>query len=833
MNIQEPTAKRHPTGPLPHLPCLGNLCLGLSILLGTLGCAEQPGPKPRLVRLADSRYIESVKSSHEPILENECSVFDEKSMLALVDSNSDWYPFLVSAELSDEPEETGESYADTPRNIENHRIVIPPETGIAAIVPVEPGTRLFVECRGRFLRAEKCAAYFLQMTARPELPSAYHPGKLGVMIKHFGIGEPSPLITANDGGSASKTIDVEDNAQALLILVAAFGSVPGALEQARVDAFSARQEFLLFRRKHAPPHPAIAMNPFIGGILKPSLFLPGNTTISTIEMEIPRGAGFRCSLGLIGSGEGPVSFLLNAYDEKNRKITILSHIVPESEKGWIDLEQSLDSISGGMARLEFSSVCASPEQAASPAPPLLFCGSPMICSQATPAGDSAITRLILISLDTLRPDHLGCYGYERPVSPVIDRLAGESVLFERAYSQAPYTLPSHTTLFTSLYPTVHGMHFHDYAPAKLEFMAEILAENGMATASFNSSGYLSREFGLQQGFDLYCEVDPIGDRYLDGDPFNTNRLADGSAGSLDPALSWIQDRKDEPFFLFLHTFMIHDYIPPRDLAEQFNEGGESHIRLGKEAIGRLTTEYLNNPGLSQAELDYFINMYDAGIRAADEMIGRLLSRLETLGIRDETLIVIVSDHGEEFLEHGSVRHSNTVYEELIRVPLLFSVPGRTEGLRLDPMVNLVDVMPTILELLQIEPPPIMQGRSLVPLMEGRTMEDRPVFAETQLPERSLRFCIIQNKWKYIEGSTDSSLSYPAPAAEQLFNLEDDPHEKNDSKDQDPKRKGNLKQYLDRLRKDLRELQEALGTGAGGDNEISDELRERLQQQGYL
>lgn len=810
------------------------------VSLGFFGCAEKSDPGPRLIRLAAPLMIESVDSAHPELMDPETAVFKEDSRIAMLDGHANWYPFLVRMELGDNPEETGQSYAiPTPQHGDDG-LVIPPQTGIAQIIPVTPGTRLYIEGIGDFDRTKQCIGHFLQLKQCPKLPDEYVPGRLGVWMKELCAGKIRPLVSNEDGTIASRTVNIEPGTRGLLITISSLAQETGSLKELRVHDFSARHDFFLFRQKRRPPALGLAMNPFLGGILRPSLYFPGNTTIRTRMLEIPREALFRFSLGMMGSQEIDVRFEINAISEDGSRQSLYSNRLAGSGEashleGWLsDISIGLDSVAGRKAALEFTTECIHGEGGRPQPPPLLFCGAPMICQKnEIENATEGLTNLVLVSLDTLRPDHLGCYGYDRPVSPTIDRLAEQSALFTHAYSQAPYTLPSHTSLFTSLYPSVHGMHFHDFIPAELDLMAEILAGNGMATASFNSSGYLSREFGLQHGFDLYCEVDPIGDRYLDGDPYNPNRLADGSAGSLNEALSWIGLKRKEPFFLFLHTFMIHDYIPPRDLAEQFNEGCKSSLKFGKGSAERLRPENRNDPPISAEEIEYFINMYDASIVAADDMIARLLYCLDEHGLRDNTMIIIFSDHGEEFLEHGGVLHSYTVYEELIRVPLLFHAPGIKQGLRIDSRVNLVDVLPTVLEMFDIDPPAIMQGRSLLSLLEGNAGRDRPIFAETQLPERSRRFCIIQDGWKYIEGSTDETLSFPAPAKEQLFRLEDDPGEHKDLKIEQEKIRNNLKQFMSGLRGDFEQLQEALGTDKGGANEISDELRERLKQQGYL
>jgi arylsulfatase A-like enzyme len=226
-------------------------------------------------------------------------------------------------------------------------------------------------------------------------------------------------------------------------------------------------------------------------------------------------------------------------------------------------------------------------------------------------------------------------------------------------------------------------------------------------------------------------------------------------------------------------------------------------------------------------------MYDATIRAADRMVEQLLDQLDRLGLEEDTLVLITSDHGEEFMEHGSVWHMKTVYEELIRVPLLIRVPGIKGGARVKTCVSQVDVMPTLLELMGVECPASVQGRSLVSLLRGEPEKDRFVYAETRMPTKSSRACIIREGWKYIEGSQDESLRYPAPAPFEVYNLAEDPGEQNNLYGTFPKVDKNLGGLMRKLETQFRQEHDALDRGEGPPHALSAELLEVLKQQGYL
>lgn len=496
------------------------------------------------------------------------------------------------------------------------------------------------------------------------------------------------------------------------------------------------------------------------------------------------------------------------------------------------LRRDLGHLAGRTLTFTISCDWDVPQERSSGIPPLVYCGSPMLTFQDFARPDPGY-NLILVSIDTLRSDHLGCYGYPRPVSPHLDRYAEENMRCANMYSQAPYTLPSHASLFTSLYPSSHGVQSSEHRLSRnTDLLAEILAGQGLATAAFTGGGLVSHRFGFNRGFDIYCEVDPLGDRFFEGLAPTANRLGDGSAGSFSMALDWIRAERDRPFFLFLHTFMVHDFLPPAEWVELFNAGCQSKLRPGLEAKEAKNEALLENSALSETDLTYFINMYDATIRATDQMMGELFAHLQELGLEKRTVVVITSDHGEEFKEHGQFGHTRSVYEELIRIPLIMKVPGVAGGHVIDTALNQVDIVPTLLEIMGFVHSGTIQGRSFVGLFSGEDEQDRPVYAEVDVKKLSRRACLIMDGWKYIEGSTEEVLSCPAPADVQLFRLNDDPCEKSDlSKGQAAVRQ-DLKKVMQRFRQDLGHTRQALGVDETS-SELSPELLEVLRQQGYL
>ena len=352
--------------------------------------------------------------------------------------------------------------------------------------------------------------------------------------------------------------------------------------------------------------------------------------------------------------------------------------------------------------------------------------------------------IVLVSIDTLRADHLSCYGYERPTSPRLDRLASEGYLFEWAFSPAPTTPPAHMSLFTSLYPTVHGLAGSgDRLPDQRLTVAEYLRERGCRTYATTDGGFVRREFGFGQGFEKFDD-DP---KYI--------------AASVPLALRWL-DREigGDSFFLFIHCYDVHSpYTAPSPYAGRFTDvsyAGEFEPTVHRlETIRRRLDEDPNaGHGLSPDEIDYTIARYDEGILYTDAWIGKLLDGLQERGLLESTWVFVLSDHGEEFTEHGSVLHEK-LYHTVTRVPLIVRPPGPgvnaagegaatggglSTGRRLSQIAELTDLLPTILEIAGARPAALVQGQSLLGLMNG-TDDDWQDVAFSEVPWFGQRRCI--------------------------------------------------------------------------------------------
>ena len=334
------------------------------------------------------------------------------------------------------------------------------------------------------------------------------------------------------------------------------------------------------------------------------------------------------------------------------------------------------------------------------------------CSEPEPP----IQNVVLISIDTLRFDHVGLYGAERGVTPVLDGLGARGVVFDQAVAQAPWTIPSHATMLTSLYPSVLGV--GPYAdPGKLSdaavTLAEVFRERGFATAAV-TGGYVSQALGFDQGFDSFRETP--------GEPT--------MARAVNLAVQWLDQRDPaRPFFLFLHTFEVHQYRPHARFRELWVRPYDGPLRE-LESVPAFVQDPANLPrvrALGGEDWRYLRDLYDACLASVDYEIGRLLDGLEARGLRETTLVVVTSDHGEEFGEHGGSGHGYTLFDENLRVPLLMSHPS-LPARRVAQQVRLLDLAPTLAELAGPPAPALWQGTSLVPLFGGASLS-LPAFVE--------------------------------------------------------------------------------------------------------
>ena len=388
-------------------------------------------------------------------------------------------------------------------------------------------------------------------------------------------------------------------------------------------------------------------------------------------------------------------------------------------------------------------------------------------------------NVIVVSIDTLRRDHLSVYGYDRQTSPNLDAFSKDATLFDTAISQAPSTTPSHASLFTSLIPIAHGAFVSRKSAIRsdVKTMAEILHENGFKTASFNGGAQMSSVFGFGRGFDIY--------KSFTGADYTQERFKD----RVHEGIEWLEQNKKDKFFLFLHSYDIHHpYAPdPQNLA-LFKDPAYSGPVTPPIDANFLLSVNRKRRTITEADREFIVSAYDAEIRGADEGFGELIEYLRKTGLYDKTIIVFSSDHGEEFNEHGWVGwHSHSLYDELLRVPLLIKFPTQLfAGTKISQQVRNIDMLPTVLDVLGVSALSTFQGRTLMRLVQGKDDSKIPTYAISQKDGRgrTVPTSVRTTEWKLTN--------------KRLFDLKQDPREKKNVAEQHPEVVVQLKEWRDEI-----------------------------------
>lgn len=351
--------------------------------------------------------------------------------------------------------------------------------------------------------------------------------------------------------------------------------------------------------------------------------------------------------------------------------------------------------------------------------------------------------VVVIGIDTLRADHLSTYGYERPTSPTLDRLVREgAIVFENAYSASTWTLPSMTSIFTSLWTTQHGVNTrHDRLDPTIPTVAGAFAAQGWLSAAFITHIYVSSLFGLDSGFQEFRELS-IDWNYGEGNQLHADEVNE----YVEP---WLSQHTQQRFLLYVHYFDPHwNYDPPPPFNTRFIDPAYQGPPLDGAAY-LLRNRKLDQP-LSGENLRHVEGLYDGEIAFTDQQLGELFDTMQQLGLWDRTLVAVVADHGEGFMEHGETGHPDDLYQEITHVPLILKLPGhRPAGWRqrIPERVRALDLGPTVLQLAGLEVPDTFAGASLVPLMKHKG-EDRPVLAAS-IGDRESVTALIFDRWKLI------------------------------------------------------------------------------------
>ncbi|MEM9379554.1 MAG: sulfatase [Planctomycetota bacterium] len=368
-------------------------------------------------------------------------------------------------------------------------------------------------------------------------------------------------------------------------------------------------------------------------------------------------------------------------------------------------------------------------------------------------GDEPGSRpnVVLISIDTLRPDHLGCYGYRRNTSPNIDAIAATGAVFEQHISSAPWTLPAHAAMFTSVPDSVHGVvdAIRHRLADEFETLPESFQSAGYRTAGFFAGPYLHPAFGLGQGFDRYVDcVQTVPDSEVDADNAWSMRdpiLRASHQGVTNDRVyaRWREffdeaspDADEAPFFAFVHLWDVHfDFTPPAPFDTMFDPDYDGPM------TGR---DFFYDPAINAAmdprDRDHIIALYDGEIRWTDETVGRIRHDLGEAGLWENTIVVITSDHGTELFDHGGKGHRTTLYDEQIRIPLIVHYPGVVAPRRCASQTRMIDLGPTLRELVGLPAVATTMGASLAPLLRGEveSLQPRPAVSELMSVGRNLR-----------------------------------------------------------------------------------------------
>lgn len=421
-------------------------------------------------------------------------------------------------------------------------------------------------------------------------------------------------------------------------------------------------------------------------------------------------------------------------------------------------------------------------------------------------------NLIIILVDTLRADHLHYSGYARGTSPNIDALAAQSIVFENHYSTASRTGPAVASIITGLHPRSHGVInplIHWDAKGVLgdeqTTLAELLEGEGYHCYGFITNPNVTDRFGFAQGFEHY---QPIGS----GSVKDVNNAA----------LAILQQRPERPFFLYLHYMEPHSpYTAPIAYERLFVDSGYrgpitgEHAQLDEIVAGKLS--------IGASDVAELRGLYDQEIKFFDDEIGRFIQDLKDRGLYENTMIVFVADHGEEFLEHGSVLHGYTLYEDQLRVPLFIHDPREVKPRRVAAVTRHVDLLPTLLDMMDVDYLGDLQGQSLTPLMRGTPTEDWevPVYADASL----MAVKTVRKRSLMIEGWKIIETEIPSPAVE-LYHIAEDPGERHELSAARPEK-------LTLLLEQMRRLEEQMPLARSRTVKLREQEIEALRSLGYV
>jgi arylsulfatase A-like enzyme len=531
------------------------------------------------------------------------------------------------------------------------------------------------------------------------------------------------------------------------------------------------------------------------------------------EVTVPADASLEVGFGVLDKAwrRGLASAVFEvSFESADARKLLSREVVAKPEAGqnhWSEGVVSLASIAGQTGTLRLR---ARPTAGNGTADELVW-NDPLLV--AGPPGKAL--NLVLISIDTLRADHLGCYGGSRATSPAIDAMANDGILFRNAVAASSWTLPSHATMLSGLDPSRHGaVEFGFTTPLapSVQTLAEQLWSSGYETAAFTDGFFVSTPLGFDQGFDRFR--DPT-------------RLETEARENLRRAADWMLARRGRPLFVFVHTYEVHmPYAPPPPYDTLFDTGYEGPLRRGfthadYEALQKAGND--DDPKI----IEHLKALYDGEIRHVDDAIAEFVETLRSSGLAKDTCVVLTSDHGEEFGEHGDLLHNHAkLYEELVHVPLIVWCPSRFAGGReVAELVGHADLTPTLLEVAGVEPIADIDGRSFAEALGGGPMTGGAIVRSEVDGSVAKRegsvIAVREDRYKLVRSTADGVAG--------LFDLVADPGETRDASERVPDVRAKLEAVTGEIEQRLRAGRPAV-TPASPPEAAT---KERLRALGYV
>ncbi|MGH9463676.1 MAG: sulfatase [Vicinamibacteria bacterium] len=543
----------------------------------------------------------------------------------------------------------------------------------------------------------------------------------------------------------------------------------------------------------------------------------------TFAVNVPPQAALDFSFAVATEGtpeRWPAVRFRVALNDGGGEKTVFQETAEISQRNrWLDRTLDLAGWEGREARILFEIGTEdspdSPDSVVTLDPYYVMWGNPILYSR----GDRRVRPpIILISVDCLRADHMKLYGYERDTTPHLDSFSMDSVVFEAASSASSWTLPAHMSMLTGLTPSFHAVSRERKLATSIAYLPQILSAAGYEIDGVVSGAYLSPSFGFERGFHNYRVLrEPRAEEVV------------------DETLGLLARTEGRDFFFFVHLFDPHwRYLPPEDFVERFGPRPPELDALLNKVIDR-------QPPAGPEDIERLENLYDGEVAYVDRELGRLLDGLRARGLYEDALIIVTSDHGEAFYEHGHWQHSETLYQEMIRVPLIVKWPidKLVRPRRIEEAVSLIDLFPTILEVAGL-PSADTQGKTLARYLEpsppagsGTTVSEVIWWSSEQTGELTGKKIALRSRdLKYIatfRGEPGDDLAIGEMVQEELYDLTADPEEKNNlekSHDMAAFRK-ELHAHLEQARRFRADQQ------SGGTVVVDESIREQLKALGYI